>query len=104
MTAADVPFQTLLTKAELADFTKVTGVKVPGLYSGTAWTAANVFIQCIKGGSVSRSSIQKCVNNGTFTDAGGNKFKFDRYGDPTTASAVGGYIVKNGETLYDKVA
>jgi len=104
MTAADVPFQTLLTKAELADFTKVTGVKVPGLYSGTAWTAANVFIQCIKEGSVTRSSIQKCVNNGTFTDAGGNKFKFDRYGDPTTASAVGGYIVKNGETLYDKVA
>jgi branched-chain amino acid transport system substrate-binding protein len=105
MTAADVPFNTLLTAAQLADFTKVTGVKVPGLYSGTAWTATNVFIQCIKEGAKTRSAIQKCVNNGTFTDAGGNKFKFDRYGDPTTASAVGGYIVtKDGEIIYDKVA
>jgi branched-chain amino acid transport system substrate-binding protein len=105
MTAADVPFNTLLTAAQLADFTKVTGVKVPGLYAGTAWTAANVFIQCIKEGATNRSSIQKCVNNGTFTDAGGNKFKFDRYGDPTTAAAVGGYIVtKDGETIYDKIA
>jgi len=105
MTAADVPFNTLLTAAQLADFTKVTGVKVPGLYAGTAWTAANVFIQCIKEGATNRSAIQKCVNNGTFTDAGGNKFKFDRYGDPTTAAAVGGYIVtKDGETVYDKIA
>jgi len=105
MTAADVPFNTLLTAAQLADFTKVTGVKVPGLYAGTAWTAANVFIQCIKEGATNRSAIQKCVNNGTFTDAGGNKFKFDRYGDPTTAAAVGGYIVtKDGETIYDKIA
>jgi branched-chain amino acid transport system substrate-binding protein len=104
MTAADVPFATLLTPAQLADFTKVTGVKVPGLYSGTAWTAATAFIQCIKDGATTRSAIQKCVNNSTFTDAGGNKFKFDRYGDPTTASAVGGYIVKDGEIIYDKVA
>jgi len=105
MTAADVPFNTLLTAAQLADFTKVTGVKVPGLYAGTAWTAANVFIQCIKEGATNRSAIQKCVNNGTFTDAGGKKFKFDRYGDPTTAAAVGGYIVtKDGETIYDKIA
>ena len=104
MTAADVPFATLLTKDQLADFTKVTGVKVPGLYSGTAWTAANVFIQCIKAGKLTRSAIQSCVNNSTFTDAGGNKFKFDRYGDPTTAAAVGGYIVKDGEIIYDKVA
>jgi branched-chain amino acid transport system substrate-binding protein len=105
MTAADVPFNTLLTAAQLADFTKVTGVKVPGLYAGTAWTAANVFIQCIKEGATSRSAIQKCVNNGTFTDAAGTKFKFDRYGDPTTAAAVGGYIVtKDGETIYDKIA
>jgi branched-chain amino acid transport system substrate-binding protein len=104
MTAADVPFATLLTPAQLADFTKVTGVKVPGLYSGTAWTAATAFIQCIKDGATTRPAIQKCVNNSTFTDAGGNKFKFDRYGDPTTASAVGGYIVKDGEIIYDKVA
>jgi branched-chain amino acid transport system substrate-binding protein len=104
MTAASVPFASLLTAAQLADFTKVTGVKVPGLYSETAYTAANVFITCIKGGSLTRSAIQLCVNSGEFTAADGSKFKFDRYGDPTTAAAVGGWIVKNGEIVYDRFA
>jgi branched-chain amino acid transport system substrate-binding protein len=104
MTAASVPFATLLTAAQLADFAKVTGIKVPGLYAETAWTATNVFLDCIKQGKLTRSAIQACVNNGTFTDAGGAKFKFDRYGDPTTAAAVGGWIVKGGKIVYDKVA
>ena len=104
MTAASVPLATLLTAAELADFTKVTGVKVPGLYAETAWTAANVFIQCIKEGKLTRPAIQVCVNSGTFTAADKSKFRFDRYGDPTTAAAVGGWIVKSGEIVYDKVA
>jgi branched-chain amino acid transport system substrate-binding protein len=104
MTAASVPFASLLTAAQLADFTKVTGVKVPGLYSETAYTAANVFITCIKQGQLTRPAIQSCVNNGTFTAADGSTFKFDRYGDPTTAAAVGGWIVKNGEIIYDRFA
>jgi branched-chain amino acid transport system substrate-binding protein len=104
MTAASVPFASLLTAAQLADFTKVTGIKVPGLYSETAYTAANVFITCIKQGKTTRPAIQSCVNNGTFTAADGSSFKFDRYGDPTTAAAVGGWIVKNGEIVYDRFA
>jgi branched-chain amino acid transport system substrate-binding protein len=104
LTAADVPFDSLLSKAQLAEFTKITGVKVPGLYSGTAFTAANVFLQCIASGKTTRSGIMLCIKQGSFTDAGGEKFKFDRYGDPTTAAAVGGYIVKDGEIVYDKVA
>ena len=101
MSAASVPLDTLLTKAELADFTKVTGVKVPGLYAETAWTATNVFIQCIKEGALTRSGISKCVNNSTFTAADGKKFKFDRYGDPTVAAAVAGWYVKDGVVVYD---
>jgi branched-chain amino acid transport system substrate-binding protein len=104
LTAADVPFDSLLTKAQLAEFTKLTGVKVPGLYSGTAFTAANVFLQCISSGKTTRSGIMLCIKQSTFTDAGGGKFKFDRYGDPTTAAAVGGYLVKDGKIVYDKVA
>jgi branched-chain amino acid transport system substrate-binding protein len=104
LTAADVPFDSLLTKAQLAEFTKITGVKVPGLYSGTAFTAANVFLQCISSGKTSRSGIMLCIKQSSFTDAGGSKFKFDRYGDPTTAAAVGGYLVKDGKIIYDKVA
>jgi branched-chain amino acid transport system substrate-binding protein len=104
LTAASVPFDTLMTKAELADFTKVTGIKVPGLYSETAWTATNVFIQCIKEGAQTRPAIQKCVKNNTFTAANGSKFKFDRYGDPTTAASVGGWKIDGGKIVYDKVA
>ena len=104
MTAADVPFDSLLTKDQLADFTRITGVKVPGLYSGTAFTAANVFVQCLREGKTTRSGMMLCIKQGSFTDAGGAKFKFDRYGDPTTAAAVGGYVVKDGKIVYDKVA
>jgi len=104
LTAASVPFATLLTAAELADFTKVTGVAVPGLYAETAWTATNVFIQCIKGGALTRAAIQNCVTNGTFTAADKTTFKFQRYGDPSTAALVGGWVVKAGKIEYDKVA
>ena len=103
MSAASVPLDTLLTAAELADFTKVTGVKVPGLYAETAWTAANVFIQCIKEGKLTRPAIQVCVNSGTFTAADKTKFRFDRYGDPTVAAAVAGWYVKNGAIVFDTV-
>jgi branched-chain amino acid transport system substrate-binding protein len=104
LTAGSTPFETLLTAAELANFTKITGVKVPGLYADTAFAATNVFLQCITEGATTRSAIQKCVNNGTFLQADGSKFKFDRYGDPTTASSVGGYLVKGGKTVFDAIA
>jgi branched-chain amino acid transport system substrate-binding protein len=51
LTAADVPFDSILTKAQLADFTKITGVKVPGLYSTTAYNATNIFLDCITRGA-----------------------------------------------------
>ena len=104
LTAGSTPFDTILSKADLAEFTKITGVKVPGLYADTAFAATNVFLQCITGGATTRAAIQKCVSNGTFLQANGDKFKFDRYGDPTTASSVGGYIVKAGKTVFDAIA
>ena len=104
MTAADVPFDSLLTKDELASFTKITGVKVPGLYSATAYNAARVFITCIEKGSLSRSSIQRCVNNTTFEGAGGSVIKFSRYGDIIGGADVGGYVVKDGKIIYDGIA
>jgi branched-chain amino acid transport system substrate-binding protein len=104
LTAGSTPFDTILTKDQLANFTKITGVKTPGLYSDTAFAAANVFLQCITDGATTRSAIQKCVNNGTFSQANGDKFRFNRYGDPTVAGAVGGYIVKSGKIEFDAVA
>ena len=104
LTAADVPFEKLLTAAELASFQKITGVKVPGLYSATAYNAAQVFITCIKNGAVTRSAIAVCVNNTTFTGAGGSKIKFNRYGDIIGGADVGAYLVKNGTIIYDGIA
>ena len=104
LTAADVPFEKLLTAAELASFQKITGVKVPGLYSATAYNAAQVFITCIKNGALTRSAIAVCVNNTTFTGAGGSKIKFNRYGDIIGGADVGAYLVKNGTIIYDGIA
>jgi len=95
LTAADVPFENLLTKDELASFTKITGVKVPGLYSTTAYNAARVFLTCIEQGKLTRSAIQLCVNNTTFKGAGGSSIKFNRYGDIIGGADVGGYLVKD---------
>jgi branched-chain amino acid transport system substrate-binding protein len=104
LTAADVPFDSLLTAAELASFTKITGVKVPGLYSATAFNAANVFISCIEQGKLTRSAIQLCVKTNTFKGAGGSSIKFNRYGDIIGGADVGGYLVKNGKIAYDALA
>ena len=104
LTAADVPFDSILTKAQLAEFTKITGVKVPGLYSTTAYNATNIFLDCISKGSVTRSAIQLCVTNGSWKGAGGETIKFDRYGDIIGGAPVGGYLVKNGVIIYDAVA
>ena len=104
LTAADVPFENLLTKDELASFTKITGVKVPGLYSTTAYNAARVFLTCIEQGKLTRSAIQLCVNTNTFKGAGGSSIKFNRYGDIVGGADVGGYLVKDGKIKYDALA
>ena len=104
LTAADVPFENLLTKDELASFTKITGVKVPGLYSTTAYNAARVFLTCIEQGKLTRPAIQLCVNNTTFKGAGGSVIKFNRYGDIIGGADVGGYLVKDGKIKYDGLA
>jgi len=104
LTAADVPFDSLLTAAELASFQKITGVKVPGLYSATAYNAARVFLTCIEQGKLTRSAIQLCVNNTTFKGAGGSVIKFNRYGDIIGGADVGAYLVKDGKIKYDGLA
>jgi len=104
LTAADVPFDKILTPAQLAEFTKITGVKVPGLYSTTAFNATNIFLDCISQGKLTRSAIQLCVNSGSFKGVGGDVIKFNRYGDIIGGAPVGGYLVKNGVIVYDSVA
>ena len=104
LTAADVPFDSILSKAQLAEFTKITGIKVPGLYSTTAFNATNIFLDCISQGKLTRSAIQLCVNSGSFKGVGGDVIKFNRYGDIIGGAPVGGYLVKDGVINYDAVA
>lgn len=102
MTAPDVPFDRLVSKAVLKDFTKVTGVKVPGLYVSSTYDAANIFIDCIKKGNTTRAKIASCVASGKWKGVGGGQISFDKNGDVKGGAAVGGYTVKNGVIIYAK--
>jgi branched-chain amino acid transport system substrate-binding protein len=102
MTAPDVPFDRLISKAVLKDFQKVTGVKVPGLYVTSAYDSANIYIDCIKKGNTTRSTILDCVNDGLWKGVGGGAISFDQDGDVIGGAAVGGYLVKKGVIIYDK--
>ena len=102
MTAPDVPFDRLVTKKVLADFTKVTGVKIPGLYVSSTYDAANIFIDCVKKGNTTRAKIASCVATGKWKGVGGGQISFDKNGDVKGGAAVGGYTVKKGVIIYAK--
>ena len=102
MTAPDVPFDRLVSKSVLADFTKVTGVKVPGLYVSSTYDAANIFIDCVKKGNTTREKIASCVATGKWKGVGGGQISFDKNGDVKGGAAVGGYTVKKGVIIYAK--
>ena len=100
LTAPDVPFDLLVSKTQLADFQKVTSVKVPGLYVTSTFDATNIYIDCIKKGKVTRPGIAACVASGTWTGIGGSKIKFDRYGDLVGGAPVGEFVVEGGVIKY----
>jgi branched-chain amino acid transport system substrate-binding protein len=108
ITAAARPIRfNALQQAQLADFTKITGVKVPGLNSTTAYNAANIFLDCITRGRTDTSRQSRAaLRTVQWTGAGGETIKFDRYGDIIGGAPVGGYLVKeNGvNQVYDSVA
>jgi len=104
LTAADVPFENLATAAQMAAFTKLTGVKVPGTYVTSSYNATNVFLACIKQGVTTRPGMQNCITNGTFKGIAGDTIKFDRYGDIIGGAAVGAFTIKDGKVTYVGVA
>ena len=104
LTAADVPFENVATAAQMAAFTKLTGVKVPGTYVTSSYNATNVFLACIKQGVTTRPGMQNCVTNGTFQGIAGDTIKFDRYGDIIGGAAVGAFTIKDGKVAYVGVA
>jgi len=100
LTAPDVPFDLLVSKTQLADFQKVTGVKVPGLYVTSTFNATNIYLSCIKSGKITRPGIAACVAAGTWKGIGGETIKFDRYGDLVGGAPVGEFLVTGGVIKY----
>lgn len=104
LTAADVPFDRLVSKKTLKDFTKATKIKVPGLYVTTTFDATNAFLDCIKAGNTTRSDINVCISGTTFKSVSGGKIDFDRFGDNSNGAPVGAYLVEKGVIKYKAVA
>jgi len=100
LTAPDVPFDLLVSKTQLADFQKVTGIKVPGLYVTSTFNAANIFLSCIKSGKTTRPGIAACVASGSWKGIGGETIKFDRYGDLVGGAPVGEFLATGGVIKY----
>jgi branched-chain amino acid transport system substrate-binding protein len=89
-----------VSKTQLADFQKVTGVKVPGLYVTSTFNATNIYLSCIKSGKITRPGIAACVAAGTWKGIGGETIKFDRYGDLVGGAPVGEFLVTGGVIKY----
>ena len=103
ITAPSLPFELAATPAMLTAFTKATGLKSPAghTYVTESFNAANVFLDCIKKGNVTRPGIQKCIATGTFTGADGSKIVFTRYGEITGGAPIGDFVIKGGKIVYN---
>lgn len=104
LTAPDLPFTLVANAAQKLAYTKATGEPVAKsdshVYVVSTYDATNVFLTCIKGGSTTRSSIQNCINNQSFSTLAGVNIKFGRYGDVVGGAPIGGFVVKNGVIGY----
>ena len=67
-----------------------------GLYSLEAYDAANIFLECIKEGNVTREDIETCVDGIEF-DGLTKSYKFDDKGELSGNVAIFAYTVKGGE-------
>ena len=67
-----------------------------GLYSLEAYDAANIYLECIKEGNVTREDIETCVDGIEF-DGLTKSYKFDDKGELAGEVTIFAYTVKNGE-------
>jgi branched-chain amino acid transport system substrate-binding protein len=106
LTAAAVPFELIATPAQLAAFTKATGVASPAghTYVTETFNATNIFLQCIAKGKVTRPGIQACVSTNTFNLAGGKSVAFSRYGEIAGGAPVGLFSITAGAIKYEGLA
>jgi branched-chain amino acid transport system substrate-binding protein len=102
-TAPAVPFEVVANDAQKAAFTKATKLATAAghVYVTETFNAANVFLQCIAKGNVTREKIQSCVAGGTFlTIDGKTKISFTFAGEVKGGAPVGGFQVVGGVIKY----
>lgn len=96
LTAPAAPLDTISGGQQFKDSYKtVTGVDT-GLYSAEAYDAANVYLECIKQGKVSRADINTCLGTIQYTGLT-KKFQWDSKGELAGQVVVYAYRVNNGE-------
>ena len=104
LTAPDFPFTGVASAAQKAAYTKATGESIDKADSHTyvvsSFDATNVFLTCIKSGSITRGAIQNCITRGKFDTLSGVKISFNRYGDVIGGAPIGGFVVKKGVITY----
>jgi branched-chain amino acid transport system substrate-binding protein len=104
LTAPDFPFTGVANAAQKAAYTKATGESIDKADSHTyvvsSFDATNVFLTCIKSGSITRGAIQNCITRGKFDTLSGVKISFNRYGDVIGGAPIGGFVVKKGVITY----
>ena len=102
-TAPAVPFETVASAAQKSAFTKATKLASAAghVYVTETFNAANVFLQCIAKGNVTRDKIQSCVSGGSFlTIDGMSKIGFTFAGEVKGGAPVGGFQVVGGIIKY----
>lgn len=67
-----------------------------GLYSLEAYDAANIYLECIKEGNVTREAIETCVDGIEFEGLT-KSYKFDETGELDGEVTIFAYTVKGGE-------
>lgn len=102
-TAGSLPFELAATPAQLASFTKATGLSTPAghTYVTETFNATNVFLSCIATGHTTRAGIQLCVSTGKFSIVGGGTISFTRLGEVNGGAPISGFQVVNGVIKYD---
>lgn len=94
----DIPFNSIATPDQLADFTKITGgvqrsFNIPSNYVTSTINATNVFLNCIKQRNFTRETILNCINTQVFPDIiPDSSIEFDSNGD-LVKPVIGAYIV-----------
>jgi branched-chain amino acid transport system substrate-binding protein len=74
-----------------------------GIYAIQSIDAANIFLQGIKAGKLTRAAMLEWVKNYNGVGIVGNKIKFTSYGDTVEPHGVAGFVVSNQKLVFQEL-